>query len=386
MSPIGMRYPGNGGGSAKQPSATRVSMVVLVAAIVAGCAGSATPTASGSPSMQTPTAPSAVTATANPAASPAPSGRPDPAVSSIAATAVSVRQPTWLAAEGSAMWAVSGSDVARIDVATNTVKNLGVGNGDALDGLAATPSAIWVADFDGSQVLRIDPATGTIVDRIKTGAAEDVLPLDGTIWVTDHHEGSVTRIDARSDKVLGTVVVGKAGSNGPQKLAYGAGSVWVGEYNTNEVIRLNPRTGAVVARIAMPPATAPCGAIAATDTAVWVSGCFETPTVVRIDPATNKVVATIHLKGYAVTVLVDDGAAWVPVGGDGYGLAGGDGYRRELERINPQTNRVDRELPLNGLPDAWGALIAGGDIWIANGVDSVLRVPLSSLAAQSAAE
>ena len=129
----------------------------------------------------------------------------------------------------------------------------------------------------------------------------------------------------------------------------------------------------------MPPSTAPCGYMAATDSAVWVTGCFETPTVARIDPATNKVVATIHLDGYAVSVLVIDGAAWVPVGGDGYGLVSGDGYRRALERINPQTNRVDRELPLDGLPDAWGASMAGGNLWIANGVDSVVRVPLSLL-------
>ncbi len=354
----------------------------LVAVIIAGCSSSITPAGSGVSSTQPSAGRSSVPPTAIPVGSGSSSGQPLAEPTSIPAVGIPVTAPTALAADGSTMWMIAGGDVARFDVATSTVQTLGVGNGDALESLAATRSAIWVADFDASQVLKIDPATGTVVDRIRTGTAEDVMPVQGTIWVTNHHEGSITRIDGRTDKIIGTVIVGKSGDNGPHQLAEGAGSVWVDEQNTDTVIRLNPSTGAVVARISMPTnGYKPCGGIAATDAAVWVTGCFESPSVVRIDPATNAAVATVSLDGYANDPVVIDGAVWVPVGGDGYGLTGGDGYKRELERIDPATNLIDRKLPLPALKDARSATVADGDLWLANGSDSILRVPLSALSA-----
>lgn len=355
-------------------------VMALVAAVVIGCSG---PVGSAEPGQTSGTAsagPSSEATTPTPAGPRASSGAASATPASIPAVAIRVTEPYVLTAQGSTVWVIAGTDLARIDVTTNAVEKLGVSAGQALDGFAATPSAVWVADFDGSQVLKVDTTTGKVVDRIPTGAAEDVLPVKGAVWVTNHHEGTVSRIDARTDKVVATVVVGTPGPGGPQQLAEGLGSIWIGETNTRQVIRLNPTTGAVVAKIAMPPAALPCGGIVTTDSAVWVSGCFETPTVVRIDPRTNAVVATIRLDGFATGLVVVDGAVWAPVGGDGYGLTSGDGYQRELERINPDTNSVDRKLPLPALNDAWRPAVAAGDLWLPNGVDTILRVPLSELA------
>lgn len=340
--------------------------IALLALLVGACGQASRP-------------PATATASMTAAATIAPTARPSAGPSSVPEVAIPVPEPYALAADGSTMWVISGRDIARIDVATNTVRALNLGNGDDLENLVATPSAVWVTDFDANKVLKIDPVTGRIVDRIATGAAEDVLPVDGSIWVTNHHEGSISRIDPRTDKVIGTVVVGEAGPDGPQQLGQGAGSVWVGEYNTEQVIRMDPRTGAVVARIAMPPSAAPCGPITATDTAVWITGCHETPTLARIDPTTNRVVATIQLAGYAENVLVINGAVWAPVGGDGSGLGSGDGYKRELERINPATNLVDRTLPVARLTDVQLGAVAGGDLWLPDGMGAIIRVPLSAL-------
>jgi len=332
---------------------------ILLAAIAGGCAASV------QPATMTP----APTATA----APMPTATAGP--TSIPATAIAVDHPTELAVDGSTIWAISGPGLARIDTATNVVTPVSLGSGDELDDLAATPTAVWVADFDGERVLRLDPANGKALGSTAVGTASNVLPVDGTIWVTNHHEGSVTRIDARTGKAIGTVIIGQAGTNGPQQMARGAGSVWVGEGNTGEVIRLDPSTGKVAARITIPSDFDPCGGIAATDTAVWITGCHASPDVVHIDPATNAVVADIVLGGYGADPIVIGGKVWVPVGGAG--------FFHGLVRIDPATNRIDRRLPLAALADVGGSTVAGGEHWIANAADAVLHLPLSELASGS---
>lgn len=339
--------------------ATHGVSAILLAAIAGGCASPVQPAAIAPTS--TATAAPMSTATAGP--------------SSIPSTAVAVDHPTELAVDGSTIWAISGTGLARIDTGTGVVTPVSLGSGDELDGLAATPAAVWVADFDGASVLRLDPANGKALGSTAVGTASDVLPVDGTIWVTNHHEGSVTRIDARTGKAIGTVVIGQAGTNGPQQMARGAGSVWIGEGNTGEVIRLDPSTGKVAARITMPSDFDPCGGIAATDTAVWITGCHDTPDVVRIDPATNAVVADVGLGGYGADPIVIDGKVWVPVGGAG--------FFHGLVRIDPATNRIDRRLPLAALADVEGSAVAGGELWIANAVDTVVHLPLSELTSGS---
>ncbi len=333
---------------------------VLLAAIAGGCAASAQ-VATVPPTQTPPAAPATATATAAP--------------TSIPATAVAVDHPTELAVEGSTIWAISGTGLARIDTATNVVTMVALGSGDELDNLAATPTALWVADFDASETLRLDPASGKALGSTAVGTAEDVLPVDGKIWVTNHHEGSVTQIDPATGKAIATVVIGQAGSYGPQQIAEGAGSAWIGEGNTGQVIRLDPSTAKVVARITMPSDFDPCGGIAATDTAVWITGCHDSPDLVRIDPATNAVIADIGLGGYGADPIVVDGTVWVPVGGLG--------FYHGLVRIDPVTNTVDRRLPLAALVDVGGSAVAGGELWVANGVDTVLRLPLSELTSGS---
>jgi streptogramin lyase len=325
---------------------------ILIAAIVGGCGAMAQP----------------ATFTPTPTGAPASAGV---GPTSIPATAVAVDHPTELAVDGSTIWAISGTELARIDTETGVVTMVNLGSGDELDNLAATPTALWVADFDAAEVLRLDPASGKVLGSTAVGTAEDVLPVGGTIWVTNHHEGSVTRIDAGTAKPIGTVVISQAGTNGPHQIAEGAGSVWIGDGHAHQVIRLDPSTGKTTARITMPSDFDPCGGIAATDTAVWITGCHDSPDMVRIDPATNSVVADIPLGGYGDHPIVVDGAVWEPVGGAG--------FFHGLVRIDPATNTVDRRLPIAALADVGGSVIAGGEVWVANGVDAVLHLPLTEL-------
>ena len=376
--------------------ASKALFAALLVAAVGGCAGPTAPTpvaaTAGATTSTAGLAPSlaaspsmAATSTAAPSQQVAPTpgkstlpsafpARASGGPGSLALTVIPVRQPSELAVLGPAVWAIAGSGLARIDIATNQVTPFDVGAGsDSLDNLAATPAAIWVADFDGSEVRKVDPASGAAVDTIAVGAAEDVLPVGGAVWVTNHHEGSVTRIDAASGRVLGTVTVGQAGTGGPQQLAEGAGSVWTDESNNSTLVRMDPASGKVQARISMPPDFGDCGGILATGTAVWVTGCHDSMDVVRIDPRTNKIVADVTLDGYAQDPVEIGGKVWV--------AAAGFALTRELERIDPATNRVDRKVRVDALADDAGSAIAGGDYWVSNGTDAVLRIPLSELTA-----
>lgn len=320
------------------------------------------------------------TASSRPAPSylalPTPTPLPGPTsagtLSSIKATRIPLSYPAELSAVGDAVWAQTGSQLARFSVATSQGDLVNPGTmGHELDNLLATPTAIWLADFDGSQVVRLDPTTGAQVAQIAVGAAEDVIDVKGTIWVTNHHEGSVSRIDAATNTVVDTTLIGVGGSNGPQQLTEGAGSVWVGESNNHTVIRLDPATGKVITKITVPDAFQACGGLVATGTAVWITGCHEVPMILRIDPKTNTVVSTITLDAFAQDPVVIGGAVWVAVGGMGSIHA--------LERINPATNKVDRRIDVPAFEDVYGSEIAGGDLWVSNGTDAIFRFPLTEL-------
>jgi len=341
----------------------RRALLALVVLALAGASCSAAATSTSAP----PAPPSA-----------APSSLP---IRTIASTAIPALQVTDMSVSGGTIWMITGSTTSTLDPATKTVTETKINTCcDELDGIEVTDSAVWLADFGASEVIRADKSGSGPLKRIPVGAAEDVLAVGGTIWVTNHHEGSISRIDATSGAVLGTEVIGQAGHNGPQRLAQGDGSVWVDESNTSEVIRLDPATGKVVARISVPDFP-PCGGILVTEQAVWATGCHDSPAMVRIDPATNNVAAVVVLDAFAQDVVDVNGTIWVPVGGSDFIAPGqSSAAAGELERVDPLTNTVTTKLTTDGLDDVAGSVVVGDSLWLSNGSTSVLQIPLSELA------
>ena len=279
-----------------------------------------------------------------------------------------------LAALPGAVWAAGGSDVTRIDTGTGATRDLALDTGgDNLDSIAAAPDALWLADYEGGKVLRVDPATGRVTARVDTAHPEWILATPTAVWVTNHHEGTLAQLDPRSGRVVRTVEVGPTGSDGPLALAIGDGSLWVDVPNSSEVVRLDRRSGAIVARIAVPAPAVPCGGMLVTSTAVWVTSCGDAAVLERIDPATNQAVATISLAGLAVSPVEIDGRLWLPEQDE----QGGDG---RLERIDPATNTVDRtmDIPVAAMRDST-AVVADGQLWVSDGQDEVLRIALGAI-------
>lgn len=144
----------------------------------------------------------------------------------------------WFIAVGDAVW-VGGSDgtLVRMDPGTGARDQVDIGG--AIDGLAATREAVWLADVLAGAVIRIDAdsmqSTGRPI-RIR-GTIDELVADDDSVWVLDKELGIVSRIDATTGSVIGTERVG----DDPSDIDVGLGSVWVGD-RAGSVFRIDRTT------------------------------------------------------------------------------------------------------------------------------------------------
>jgi streptogramin lyase len=242
---------------------------------------------------------------------PAPVSLPEGTTRTIAlpdATAQSPQQT--LVATSGAVWTSSGP--YRIDARTGRVA--GPFGGGAWHDLAFAAGSIWVTDFDGGVVRRLDPATGRTqaVVRLAAGSAPaGVAGAAGFVWIATEHDGTLVRIDPRTNRVVGRIALVPPGTRGPRAVAAGLGSIWVGAPGAQAVFRIDPRTSRIAAVVRFPLAMAPCGSIAVGTKAVWVGGCYEGSRIGRIDPARNRVVAVLEVAGETAQLRAAGGSVWL---------------------------------------------------------------------------
>ncbi len=150
-------------------------------------------------------------------------------------------------------------------------------------GIAADGRAVWVAEFNGNTVARIDPQRNVVVKRYNVGVRPVGLAVgEGAVWVAANGSDEVWTIDLAADEVRGPPI---RVPRGPVDVAVGFGSVWVTSSASGTVTRIDPRTRQIVATI--PVAAEPIG-LAVGRTGVWVAG-FKDSLLWRIDPRTNQV-------------------------------------------------------------------------------------------------
>lgn len=363
----------------------RLPLVASLAVAVAIVVGGVLIFSSGNPSVASQPSVSASAAAAPTAASPTSAAVPA-TIPVTPEAAVSVTEPTSLGSDGQAPWVLTlGGDLARIDPATNDVDPAVRLDGPPYqtDGVSATAGAVWSTRFSPGLAYRVDPTTRKVVARIEMayGAADaiDVLATPDAVWVSNIHTGTVTRIDPATNKIVATIAVGTTGVNGPHALASGFGSIWTIDLRDYAIIRIDPSTNAVQATVDL-RAVAPsapsgeCGGLIATSDAMWT---FCDNSAVRIDPLTNKVIGIVDLHGIELGAVVIDGALWVTVDQPNTEAA-------SIMRIDTTTNRVDRVLAPGATfntrgPNGGGAIVlAAGSVWLADGDNRVLRLPLSA--------
>lgn len=222
---------------------------------------------------------------------------------------------------------------------------------EAPDAVASGAGAVWVSQFQGHAVARIDPAARRVEQTIPVGSGPSALAVGaGAVWVANTLDGTVSRIDTTVDRVVDTIAVGGE----PAALAYGGRSVWVADSRADELVRVDVASGRVVARTPVPSGVT---GVAFAGGAAWVSS-DRAGTVARVDPRDDDI-AEVRVGTGPTSVAADAAAIWVANTLDG-----------TVSRIDPATRTVTQTLPVgNG---ATGLAVAGTSVWVANEFDGTV--------------
>ena len=147
-------------------------------------------------------------------------------------------QPEALALGFGLLW-VTNQDgtLSTIDPATNAVVGGKIAGDPDVDGVTIGGGAVWATSFYGKSLLKIDPATRRVVQRIQLGGeGGGVLFAEGSVWASVYDKGAVLRIEPESGRLLQRVRVGA----GARELAYDGASIWVACQGANSVSRIAP--------------------------------------------------------------------------------------------------------------------------------------------------
>jgi virginiamycin B lyase len=174
--------------------------------------------------------------------------------------------------------------LARVDADTNIVRAiLPIGPAEAEAGITASEDSIWMMTDKKGTLSRIDPATGTVRQRISIPPGSyNPLFYNGIIWVTGFDDGVLTAVDASSGEVFGSITVGPK----PRFLTAGSGSVWTLNQGDGSVSRVDIESKKLTATIRV-GTPGPGGEILYGGDSVWTTS-FGVP-LTLIDPVKNQV-------------------------------------------------------------------------------------------------
>jgi DNA-binding beta-propeller fold protein YncE len=224
-------------------------------------------------------------------------------------------------------------------------------------GVAVGAGSVWVTEYEQGYLVRIDPATGRVLARVRVGPhASHVLIQDGFAWALDDLGGAIVKVDLVSNRKVLEIALQPAFS---LRVALGSNSYsFRPGQQLGQLQRIDTATSALTATI---PIDGFAAGVAVGGGAVWVSTILLEPiSIFRVDPATNRIVARVDT-GHPVSgpLAFGDSVLWV---------ANNDGY---LTRIDARSNKVTGNFEL-GSPE-WAAMLAvGKDLWISAPLDNLL--------------
>ena len=122
-------------------------------------------------------------------------------------------------------------------IADEAPRSLSVGSGAG--------EGIWVVNELGDTVVRIDPETNEVADRIQVEAPTSVAADDSGVWVTSETLDRVHRLDPVDGRALRTYQAADGVPDGPTAIAIAPSGVWVGSDLDTAVARIDPETNAI---------------------------------------------------------------------------------------------------------------------------------------------
>lgn len=260
----------------------------------------------------------------------------------------------WMGVGFDSVWEMSDGVLNRLMVDTNKiVAKIPISYGP-FRGVTTGEGFVWVPDVGAKKLYQIDPKTNAVVktfDLPISGSEGSIAVGDGAVWIAvDNKDGrsrEMKRLDVKSGKISATIPLpdGAAGVTFENHTAY------VTSPSGGEVYAIDAKTNKLTERIKVGagPRFISSGA-----GSVWVLN-QQDGNVVRIDPKTNKVIQTIDAKlpGGGGDITYGEGSIWVTMPGI------------PVVRINPETNKVEKEFKGYGMGDA--IRVGFGSLWVSGG-------------------
>jgi YVTN family beta-propeller protein len=220
--------------------------------------------------------------------------------------------------------------------------------------LSSAPGAVaggagstWVADPAAAAVLRINPVTGAVVDRIPVGGQPgSIVTGAGAVWVASAVGATVTRINSASETVTQTITL--PGSD-LAAIAFGNGRLWVADSVARELFEIDPMTGSLERTL---PLGLQPSAVTLGGGAIWVAG-YSNATVDKIAPASGHVIGHVHVGNGPVALAFGDGSLWVA-----------NSLDSTVSRVAPATLAVEATVTVGSGPSA--IAVSGPSVWVAN--------------------
>jgi streptogramin lyase len=221
-------------------------------------------------------------------------------------------------------------------------------------GVVGTPNGIWVADYAGDRLVRIDPVAGTVAGQVPgVRRVCELTYARGALWAPSR-TGVLYRVDPVARRIAARISVGGELVD----VVAAAGSVWVVSYSGCSVIRVNPRANRVARRIALPGASGGGSGITAAGGAVW-AGQTQGTAIYRIDPRRNRAVAVTTGKL---------GPAWFSSSGDAVWFS--NIYDNTVQRLDASTRRVTATVAVESVPV--NLEVVGANVWVPNDLSNVV--------------
>lgn len=159
-----------------------------------------------------------------------------------------------LAAGEGAVWITNQTHVIQVDPLAHTIVGERLPAGEEVIVAGLGHGSLWTGSHDDGIVARVDAESNRVVANFDVGFSIHGLAVsDDALWILDEHGFGVVRIDPQSYEIQERVPIDFVGSN----LAAGAGSVWVapaardnGQSTGNDgIIRIDERTNRLVETI-----------------------------------------------------------------------------------------------------------------------------------------
>lgn len=255
-----------------------------------------------------------------------------------------------------ALLVAGGSGSGRAAAGTSRVVALRGGAGPVARGaslpgapasMAAGYGALWLAIPAEGEVLRVDPASGDVNDRIPVAEGPGAVTVGaGSVWVARVPGTAIDRIDPQSDTIAHTVTL-PTGS--VAALAFGGGALWVADSAGSALLEISPASGAILRRLPLPvePTSLVVG-----DRDIWVAD-YRGAEVAEVGRRSGQTLAIVHVGNGPSALAVEGEAVWVA-----------NALDSTVSRLGANTGSLEATIPVGSGPTA--IAVRGNSVWVAN--------------------